>query len=169
MNLPSPAEQLANRKRLKAVFYAPVPKATPKKRPVLLPHGCRLPFLVDPNAPRCSWPKPKRDWILLPQTPIRPAIKHIIGVVCLASNITEKDLISARRTANLLRPRQIAMYLAKTLTLRSLPEIGKRFGGRDHTTVLHAVRKITALRELEPELDRELNELTASIKSWGGE
>ena len=54
-------------------------------------------------------------------------------------------LLSSRRTANVVRPRQIAMYLAKTLTLRSLPEIGRRFGGRDHTTVLHAVRKIESL------------------------
>ena len=53
--------------------------------------------------------------------------------------------MSSRRTANVVRPRQIAMYLAKTLTLRSLPEIGRRFGGRDHTTVLHAVRKIEGL------------------------
>jgi chromosomal replication initiator protein len=52
---------------------------------------------------------------------------------------------SCGRTANVVRPRQIAMYLAKTLTLRSLPEIGRRFGGRDHTTVLHAVRKIENL------------------------
>jgi chromosomal replication initiator protein len=53
--------------------------------------------------------------------------------------------LSSRRTANVVRPRQIAMYLAKVLTLRSLPEIGRRFGGRDHTTVLHAVRKIEGL------------------------
>src|SRR5262249_3928224 len=55
------------------------------------------------------------------------------------------DLLSSRRTANVVRPRQVAMYLAKTLTLRSLPEIGRRFGGRDHTTELHAVRKIENL------------------------
>ena len=60
-------------------------------------------------------------------------------------NVSRSDLLSSRRTANVVRPRQVAMYLAKTLTLRSLPEIGRRFGGRDHTTVLHAVRKIEAL------------------------
>ena len=60
-------------------------------------------------------------------------------------NVSRADLLSSRRTANVVRPRQIAMYLAKTLTLRSLPEIGRRFGGRDHTTVLHAVRKIEGL------------------------
>src|SRR5262249_42617089 len=72
---------------------------------------------------------------------------------------------SSRRTANVVRPRQVAMYLAKTLTLRSLPEIGRRFGGRDHTTVLHAVRKIenlvstdTALAEEIELLKRQLHE-----------
>jgi chromosomal replication initiator protein len=59
--------------------------------------------------------------------------------------VSRADLLSSRRTANVVRPRQVAMYLAKTLTLRSLPEIGRRFGGRDHTTVLHAVRKIEGL------------------------
>jgi chromosomal replication initiator protein len=53
--------------------------------------------------------------------------------------------LSSRRTANVVRPRQVAMYLSKVMTPRSLPEIGRRFGGRDHTTVLHAVRKIEGL------------------------
>ena len=66
-------------------------------------------------------------------------------VVARQYNVSRADLLSSRRTANVVRPRQIAMYLAKTLTLRSLPEIGRRFGGRDHTTVLHAVRKIENL------------------------
>jgi chromosomal replication initiator protein len=66
-------------------------------------------------------------------------------VVARQYNVSRADLLSSRRTANVVRPRQVAMYLAKTLTLRSLPEIGRRFGGRDHTTVLHAVRKIEGL------------------------
>ena len=57
-------------------------------------------------------------------------------------NVSRSDILSERRTAAVVKPRQIAMYLSKVLTLRSLPEIGRRFGGRDHTTVLHAVRKI---------------------------
>jgi chromosomal replication initiator protein len=52
---------------------------------------------------------------------------------------------SARRARNVARPRQVAMYLAKQLTSRSLPEIGRKFGGRDHTTVMHAVRKVEEL------------------------
>jgi len=55
-----------------------------------------------------------------------------------------------------VKPRQIAMYLAKVLTPRSLPEIGRRFGGRDHTTVLHAVRKIEGLAKIDTTLNEEL-------------
>jgi chromosomal replication initiator protein len=72
----------------------------------------------------------------------RVRIEDIIRIVAEHSGITKQDILSSRRTANVVLPRQVAMYLAKTLTLRSLPEIGRRFGGRDHTTVLHAVRKI---------------------------
>jgi chromosomal replication initiator protein len=56
---------------------------------------------------------------------------------------------SARRARAVARPRQIAMYLSKQLTARSLPEIGRKFGGRDHTTVMHAVRKVEELREVD--------------------
>src|SRR5207244_10771589 len=79
------------------------------------------------------------------QEPKRSKIEDIQRVVARQYNVSRSDLLSSRRTANVVRPRQIAMYLAKTLTLRSLPEIGRRFGGRDHTTVLHAVRKIENL------------------------
>jgi hypothetical protein len=78
--------------------------------------------------------------------------------------VSRVDLLSARRTANVVRPRQVAMYLAKTLTLRSLPEIGLRFGGRDHTTVLHAVRKMEALRKKDKQIDDEIEHLTAILK-----
>ena len=63
------------------------------------------------------------------------------AVVEVFAPITLNDMLSARRTANVVAPRQIAMAIAKHLTLRSLPEIGRRFGGRDHTTALHAIRK----------------------------
>lgn len=75
----------------------------------------------------------------------RPKIEDIQRVVAQHFNVSKADLVSARRTRAVVRPRQVAMYLAKSLTPRSLPEIGRRFGGRDHTTVLHAVRKIDSL------------------------
>jgi chromosomal replication initiator protein len=83
--------------------------------------------------------------LIRPQEPKRVKIEEIQRIVARQYNVSRADLLSSRRTANVVRPRQVAMYLAKTLTLRSLPEIGRRFGGRDHTTVLHAVRKIENL------------------------
>ena len=83
-------------------------------------------------------------------------VDDILRVVAKHYNVTRADILSQRRTANVVKPRQIAMYLAKTLTLRSLPEIGRRFGGRDHTTVLHAVRKIEALVARDTALSGEV-------------
>jgi chromosomal replication initiator protein len=89
--------------------------------------------------------------------PKRVKIEDIQKLVATHYNVTKADIVSARRTANVVRPRQIAMYLAKTLTPRSLPEIGRRFGGRDHTTVLHAVRKIEALAGTDGRLSEEID------------
>ncbi len=83
-------------------------------------------------------------------------IDDIQQVVCKHYNISKADLLSASRARNLVWPRQIAMYLSKVMTPRSLPEIGKWFGGRDHTTVLHAVRKIEKLAESDSGLRRDL-------------
>ncbi len=77
--------------------------------------------------------------------PKRVKIEDIQRLVANHFNVSRADILSSRRTATVVRPRQIAMYLSKSLTLRSLPEIGRRFGGRDHTTVLHAVRKVEGL------------------------
>ncbi len=73
------------------------------------------------------------------------------------------DMISARRAREVARPRQVAMYLAKRLTPRSLPEIGRRFGGRDHTTVMHAVKRIDELRAADRELDADVTRLTKML------
>jgi chromosomal replication initiator protein len=97
--------------------------------------------------------------------PKRVKIEDIQKLVASRYNVSRSDILSERRTAAVVKPRQIAMYLSKVLTLRSLPEIGRRFGGRDHTTVLHAVRKIekalgedTALNEEVELLKRMLQE-----------
>lgn len=74
--------------------------------------------------------------------PKKVKIEDIQKLVATHFNVSRADILSSRRSASVVKPRQIAMYLSKVLTLRSLPEIGRRFGGRDHTTVLHAVRKI---------------------------
>ncbi len=77
----------------------------------------------------------------------------------------QADLISERRNRSIARPRQAAMWLAKQLTTRSLPDIGRRFGGRDHTTVLHAVRRIEALRAEDAQLARDLEALAHKLRS----
>jgi len=92
------------------------------------------------------------------------SVENIQKTVADFFNIKVADMYSKRRPANIARPRQIAMYLAKELTQKSLPEIGELFGGRDHTTVLHAVRKITADRGKNPECNHELHVLEQTLK-----
>jgi chromosomal replication initiator protein len=96
--------------------------------------------------------------------PKRVKIEDIQKLVASHYSVTRADILSSRRTATVVKPRQIAMYLAKTLTLRSLPEIGRRFGGRDHTTVLHAVRKIEGLSHADRSLNDELELLKRMLQ-----
>jgi len=92
------------------------------------------------------------------------SVENIQKTVADFFNIKVADMYSKRRPANIARPRQIAMYLAKELTQKSLPEIGELFGGRDHTTVLHAVRKIAGDRQKNPECNHELHVLEQTLK-----
>tara|TARA_B100000963_G_C22613621_1_gene666154 strand:- start:719 stop:2107 length:1389 start_codon:yes stop_codon:yes gene_type:complete len=78
-------------------------------------------------------------------------------------NISLSDMLSQRRSRPLARPRQIAMYLAKKLTTRSLPEIGRRFANRDHTTVIHAVKTITRLEEQDDEMKKNINQIKSIL------
>ncbi|NKN35110.1 chromosomal replication initiator protein DnaA [Agrobacterium sp. a22-2] len=93
----------------------------------------------------------------------RVRIEDIQRVVARHYNVSRQELVSNRRTRVIVKPRQIAMYLAKTLTPRSFPEIGRRFGGRDHTTVLHAVRKIEELIGGDTKLSHEIELLKRLI------
>jgi chromosomal replication initiator protein len=102
--------------------------------------------------------------LIRPQEPKRIKIEEIQRIVARQYNVSRADLLSSRRTANVVRPRQVAMYLAKLLTLRSLPEIGRRFGGRDHTTVLHAVRKIENLVNTDSSLAEEIEILKRQLQ-----
>ncbi|WP_416236788.1 chromosomal replication initiator protein DnaA [Rhizobium sp. CC-YZS058] len=95
--------------------------------------------------------------------PRRVRIEDIQRVVAKHYNVSRQELVSNRRTRVIVKPRQIAMYLAKTLTPRSFPEIGRRFGGRDHTTVLHAVRKIEDLIAGDTKLSHEIELLKRLI------
>ena len=87
------------------------------------------------------------------------------AVVAAFYRIPLAEIDAKGRPSHVIVPRQAAMYLCKTLTWGSFPEIGRRFGGRDHTTVVHAVRKIEKLRQSDRELDDELRELQRRI-AW---
>ena len=102
-------------------------------------------------------------------TPFTPAhtiyrVETIQRVVCAHYKVSRTDLLSARRTANLVKPRFVAMYLSKKLTLKSLPEIGRRFGGKDHTSVLNAVRKTEWRLLYDSELNNTIELLKAEIR-----
>jgi chromosomal replication initiator protein len=96
--------------------------------------------------------------------PKRVKIEDIQKLVASHYSVTRADILSSRRTATVVKPRQVAMYLSKALTLRSLPEIGRRFGGRDHTTVLHAVRKIEGLTTSDSGLREEIELLKRMLQ-----
>ena len=92
-------------------------------------------------------------------------IEEIQKKVSQHFNIKMSDMSSARRSRTIARPRQIAMYLSKNLTSRSLPEIGRRFGNRDHTTVIHAVKKVEELRTLDNSFDEDVQLLIRMLES----
>jgi len=94
----------------------------------------------------------------------RVTIDDIQRAVSAYFDIKPIDLVSARRARAVARPRQIAMYLAKRLTTRSLPEIGRKFGGRDHSTVIHAVRRIEELRGTDSEIDSAVRVLQRDLQ-----
>ena len=93
------------------------------------------------------------------------SVENIQKSVADFHNIKVADMYSKRRPANIARPRQIAMFMAKELTQKSLPEIGELFGGRDHTTVLHAVRKITEERAHDSQLNHEIHVIEQTLKA----
>ncbi|THD35487.1 MAG: chromosomal replication initiator protein DnaA [Sphingomonas sp.] len=94
----------------------------------------------------------------------RITIDEIQRAVSVHFDLKPVDLVSARRAVVVARPRQIAMYLAKRLTTRSLPEIGRKFGGRDHSTVIHAVRRIEELRGSDHEIDGAVKALIRQLE-----
>jgi chromosomal replication initiator protein len=94
----------------------------------------------------------------------RVTIDEIQKLVSAHFDLKPVDLVSARRARAVARPRQIAMYLAKRLTTRSLPEIGRKFGGRDHSTVIHAVRRIEELRDSDRDVDGAVRTLMRELE-----
>ena len=101
--------------------------------------------------------------LVLPIPEATITIEGIKRVVCRHFGLSHSDIISQRRHHVAVIPRQVSMYIAKVLTPRSLPEIGRRFGGRDHTTVLHAVRKIERLLLTDEKLAADVAAIKAMV------
>lgn len=122
---------------------------------------------IEPEAMPAETDPPSPNWFLvLASDPIPrnfPSIREIQQAICDHFGVGLGDLMSSRRTADICRPRQIAYYLCKELTPRSLPEIARRFGGRDHTTVLYGVRKIGHLCPRDADLAHEISFLIEAI------
>ncbi len=128
---------------------------------------------LPPQAVAAETDPPAIIWPVIPEVPEIPStvFSHIVQiqkVVATHYKIRMTDICSARRTANIVRPRQVAMYLCRTLTNKSYPEIGRRFGGRDHTTALHAFNKINNLLQRMPELEAEVAMFRASLAGLSG-
>ena len=94
----------------------------------------------------------------------RLTVDRIQKAVCEEFRVTLTDMTSKRRARIIARPRQVAMYLSKKLTKRSLPDIGRRFGGRDHTTVMHAVKRIDSLRAEDPAFNAQIEAVETALK-----
>ncbi|PLS20072.1 chromosomal replication initiator protein DnaA [Neptunicoccus cionae] len=102
---------------------------------------------------------------ILRATDRKVTIDEIIRKVADHYNIRMTDILSAKRARAVARPRQVGMFLAKTLTSKSLPEIGRRFGGRDHTTVIHAVKKIEELRAIDSQIAEDVEMLRRMLEA----
>lgn len=107
------------------------------------------------------------DWLNVGVSAPKILISDIISVVSEHYGVPRIDIISQRRTAAVIKPRHVAVYLARVLTVQSLPEIGRRFGGRDHTTILSAYRRISGLIEHDPGFAAEVDALR--LKILGGD
>ena len=100
--------------------------------------------------------------------PSEGPVEHIQRVVAHHFNVSVKEMTSARRSRYVARPRQVAMYLARELTPFSLPMIGKLFGNRDHTTVIHAIRVIAELDEEDPQMSAHISTLLEELEALRG-
>jgi len=136
---------------------APEPKPACTHRPVL--HAV---FIISDDA----YTDLLRGWVSHAPQPRPIKVEDIQRIIARYYDVSRLDLISSRRTANVSFPRQVAMYLVRTLTIRTFQEIGRLFGDRDHTTVLHAVRKIARKRETDTTFAALMGEFVRQIEGW---
>ncbi len=150
------AAQLNAERKARLERLSPAPKMA---RPVIVPPAPMPPseYLAHDAGWETMW---HADLV---STRFRPpkevSVKNIQIAVAEHYKVSVKDILAHRRTSDIVLPRHVAMYLTKKLTHRSLPEIGRLFGRRDHTTVLFAIRKIEALFETDSELYRTIAQL----------
>ena len=106
-------------------------------------------------------------YALTPSVPPELSIKSIQRMVCDHYGVSLTDLLSSRRTAALVLPRMVAVWLCRRLTPHSLPAIGHHFGGRDHTTMLHSARRIDELRQTDAAMQAQLHAFIAALAPAG--
>ena len=115
-----------------------------------------------PSAPPV--PQSKRQWFqIVDEHANQPFVTEIVLAVANHYGFSRMDICSMCRTAKVVRARQIAYYLSKKLTGKSLPEIGRRIGDRDHTSVLSGIRKIERMRPVDPELDTDIRTIATRL------
>lgn len=159
------AESVARRKRLN-VGRVPAPiQENPARSVGILtqPQGYAGASGAETCGAPIEWISAQDVILPAPPAPLRkyPRVEDIQRAASKHYGVPRIDIIASRRTANVVRPRQVAMYLSKTETPRSLPDIGRRFGNRDHTTVLHAVRKIGLLIQTDSQLAADVEAVKA--------
>lgn len=142
------AAEISPEAQLRALMQVPPPKPKPPKPVELLP----VPNAAIADAAEFAF---LASW--------KHEIRHIIEVVARDFNVTMADMLSSRRDQKSVLPRHVAMYLCKEVTLRTLPDIGRRFGGKDHTTILHAVKKIGRLITQDAELAGRIEKIKAAL------
>lgn len=159
-------EHLARKRRFEAAAANPKPSQRPavrEYRPVKM-------HRPSPVGPRKFSPAEELAWMIeiegfLPKSD-EVTIEDIQRAVCKHYGVTRNDLLSPRRTANLAFPRQVGAYLARRLTQKSFPEIGRRFGGRDHATQIYAENKIAELIKVDPAVSADVEKL---VQQLGGD
>ena len=141
-------QEIAQRERVKqvkaALYDQPAPAELPEK--AVIPRSFYVTY--QPCDPDCAWVQAMKE----DPIPKVVRIEDVKRVVCKRFMLNHRELVGSSRNRRVVRPRQIGMYLCREVTQRSLPEIGRKFGNRDHTTVLHALRKIKSLIEVDGEI-----------------
>jgi len=156
------AKALRERRKMWAARSAPTPEPQPVAKIIWDPQFSFPLPQKEIVARYLAWLEQADETAALPPA---PSVEKIIRVVGTYFVISANDILSQTREARVTRPRQVAMWLARKLTPRSMPEIGRYIGGRDHTTVLHAVRKVNQVMEADPAFKADVDEL---VKRLGG-